>query len=157
MEVGVQAGATVVVAAAGMLLLAACNGGSSDAASTSAAPSSSTASPSASSASPSPTTPSPSATPTESPSGPGAKAAAFQLCGTALALSAGWIGQVSAEQLAEGRNAYADARDAYTDDGSGLLQKADAVVAAVDAQDTPKVITTAKELGTACRAFDPGT
>ncbi len=154
-----RAGATVAVAAAGVLLLAACNGGSTDTASTSAAPSSSSASPSASSASPSPTSTSPSAsaTPTVSPSGPGAKAAAFQLCGTALALSAGWIGQVSAEQLAEGRNAYADAREAYTDDGSGLLQKADAVVAAVDAQDTPTVITTAKALGTACRAFDPGT
>ena len=158
-EGAVRAGAMIVTAAAAALMLAACDsGGSPTATSSSAAPSASSTSASAS-PTPASTTPTASASASGSPtpSGPGGVVAAFQLCGTALALSAGWIGQVSAEQLAEGRNAYADARDAYTDDGSGLLQKADAVVAAVDAQDTPSVITTAKDLGAACREFNPGT
>jgi hypothetical protein len=141
-----------------VLLLAACGGGdatepSSSAPTTSASAASSSSAPTSSSAPPSPS----GTSPTSGPSGPGSIIAAFQLCGTALGLSAGWIGQVSAEQLAEGRNAYAEARDEYADDGSGLLQKADAVVAAVDAQNTPEVIRLAQELGTACQSVNPGT
>jgi hypothetical protein len=112
-------------------------------------------SPSSSSAEPTPSESSSSASASPSLDPELQKAAAFQLCGTVLALSAGFIGQVDDAQLAEGRTAVDDARAAYVDDGSGLLEKADAVIAAVDDGTAPKVITTSKELATACRTVAP--
>jgi len=84
-------------------------------------------------------------------------AAAFQLCGTSLALAAGFVGQVAPEQLNEGKVAVDAAREAYTDDGSGLLQIVDTLVTAVEDADSATVISSAQELGEACKAYTPGT
>jgi hypothetical protein len=135
-----------------VLVTSACSGTAEAPATSSSAPS---ASASSTSAQPSPSESSTSASPSPTLDPEAQKAAAFQLCGTVLALSAGFIGQVAPSQLEEGRVAVDAAREAYVDDGSGLLQKADAVIAAVDDATTPKVITTSQELAAACKGVAP--
>ncbi len=150
----ITAGALVLVAATG------CSSGgtptpTSSAPATSAAPSSSTPSST-------PTSASPSASPSEEPTaGPSStlppKLAAYQLCGTVLGLAAGFIGQIAPDQLDEGKKIAEQARADYVDDGSGLAQKADAVLDAVEFADQTKVVTSSKALADACKQVDPGT
>lgn len=154
---------TRAIAAAALLLLTvtACTGGT-DPVATSSAPGSS----SAAATSSAPASPSASDTPSETaseepPLGPTTSVppaiAAFQLCGTVLGLAAGFIGQVAPEQLAEGRTIAEQARAEYVDDGSGLAQKADAVLEAVEFADQAKVVSSARAFGDACQLVNPGT
>lgn len=154
---------TRAIAAAALLLVTvtACTGGA-DPVATSSAPGSS----SAAATSSAPATQSGSATPSETASeeptlGPTTSVppelAAFQLCGTVLGLAAGFIGQVAPEQLAEGKAIAEQARAEYVDDGSGLAQKADAVLDAVEFADQAKVVSSARIFGDACKLVDPGT
>lgn len=151
---------TAVVAGAAAALLAACGGSGSDAPSSSLAPPASTSAaptqPSASEPASSPTPSQTSQPPSLGPTIDTGTLAAFQLCGTSLALAAGFVGQVAPEQLAEGKAAVAAARAEYVDDGSGLLQLVDELVAAVEDADSATVITTAQKLGDVCKSFDPG-
>ena len=55
------------------------------------------------------------------------------------------------------RDAVAAARAEYVDDGSGLAQKADAVIDAVEFADQTKVVPAAKAFADACKSVDPGT
>jgi len=154
---------TRAIAAAALLLLTvtACTGGG-DPVATSSAPGST----SAAATSSAPATPSGSATPSESASeeptlGPTTSVppelAAFQLCGTVLGLAAGFVGQVAPEQLAEGKTIAEQARAEYVDDGSGIAQKADAVLEAVEFADQAKVVSSARVFGDACQLVNPGT
>jgi hypothetical protein len=146
----ITAGALVLVAATG------CSSGgtqsaTSSAPATSAEPSSST-----------PTSASPTASESEEPTaGPSStlppQLAAYQLCGTVLGLAAGFIGQIAPEQLDEGNKIAQQARAEYVDDGSGLAQKADAVLDAVEFADQTAVVTSSKALANACKQVDPGT
>lgn len=154
---------TAVVAGAAAALLAACGGGGggdAEAPSSSLAPPASTSAaptePPSSEPAPSPTQGQTSQPPSLGPTIDTGKLAAFQLCGTSLALAAGFVGQVAPEQLAEGKTAVAAARAEYVDDGSGLLQLVDELVAAVEDADSATVITTAQKLGEVCKSFDPG-
>lgn len=151
----------VAAAALVMLTAAACtsNGGTTASSSTPAAATSSAA---ASTPAPETTSASPSESATEEPTqGPSSTLpptlAAYQLCGTVLALAAGFVGQVAPEQLDEGRKVAEQARAEYTDDGSGLAQKADAVLDAVEFADLAKVTAASKAFADACRSVDPGT
>lgn len=74
-----------------------------------------------------------------------------------LALAAGFVGQVAPEQLDEGMAVAKQARSEYVDDGSGLAQKADAVIEAVEFADQTKVVPAAKAFADACKSVDPGT
>ncbi|MGD9956156.1 MAG: hypothetical protein AB7V23_08830 [Candidatus Nanopelagicales bacterium] len=74
-----------------------------------------------------------------------------------LALAAGFVGQIAPDQLDEGRKVAEQARAEYVDDGSGLAQKADAVLDAVEFADLAKVTASAKALADACSSVDPGT
>lgn len=146
-----------------MLTAAACTSGGGPAA-TSSAPAPTSASPSASptTSTPAPATSSASVTPSEEPTpGPSStlppELAAYQLCGTVLALAAGFVGQVAPEQLDEGMAVAKQARADYVDDGSGLAQKADAVIDAVEFADQTKVVPASKALAEACKSVDPGT
>ncbi len=154
--------ATRSIAGAALVLIAAtaCTSGGEPAATSSAPTSSSTTSVSSTptisaTESASPTTSS------EPPNGPSSSVppelAAFQLCGTVLGLAAGFIGQVAPDQLDEGRAIAEQARAEYVDDGSGLAQKADAVLAAVEFADQTKVVTSSKAFADACKAVNPGT
>lgn len=154
------------IAAAALLLLTAtaCTSGGEPAATSSAttpapAPSSSTAAPGSESASASASA---SETATgEATQGPTTtlppKLAAYQLCGTVLALAAGFVGQVAPDQLDEGRLVAEQARADYVDDGSGLAQKADAVLEAVEFADQTAVVTSSRAFADACTSVDPGT
>jgi hypothetical protein len=148
------AGALVLVAATG------CSSGGTPTA-TSSAPATS-AEPSSSTPSSIPTSASPSASASEEPTaGPSSalppQLAAYQLCGTVLGLAAGFIGQIAPEQLDEGNKIAQQARAEYVDDGSGLAQKADAVLDAVEFADQTAVVTSSKALANACKQVDPGT
>ena len=154
----ITAGALVLVAATG------CSSGAAPASTTSApatsaAPTASTPSGTPSST-PSSTSPSTSTAeePTASPTSTlPPRLAAYQLCGTVLGLAAGFVGQIAPEQLDEGKKIAQQARADYVDDGSGLAQKADAVLDAVEFADQKKVVTSAKALADACKQVDPGT
>jgi hypothetical protein len=150
----VTAGAAVLCG----ILLAGCSTDSPTPSPTTAStgPGASTSAP-AQPSSPGPTSAAPEPTGTLGPNLDANTAAAFQLCGTSLALAAGFVGQVAPEQLAEGKTAVAAAREAYTDDGSGLLQIVDTLLAAVEDADQATVITSAQELGDACQDYTPGT
>jgi hypothetical protein len=150
----ITAGALVLVAATG------CSSSGTPAA-TSSAPATS-AEPSSSTPSSTPTSASPTASESEEPTaGPSStlppQLAAYQLCGTVLGLAAGFIGQIAPEQLDEGKKIAEQARADYVDDGSGLAQKADAVLDAVEFADQTKVVTSSKALADACKQVDPGT
>ena len=155
-----------VIAAATVLLVTAtgCSGGgtpvaTSSAPATSAGPSTSptTSAPSDESTSAAPTT-SASEQPTAGPSSTlPPQLAAYQLCGTVLALAAGFVGQIAPEQLDEAQTVAQQSRDDYVDDGSGLAQKADAVLAAVEFADQTKVVSASKAFADACKQVDPGT
>lgn len=151
--------AALVAAGLCATLLAACGGGGDAAPSASLGTGASTSAPATQSAAPSPEPTSAAPEPSGSlgPTLDSNLAAAFQLCGTSLALAAGFVGQVAPEQLAEGRTAVEAARAGYVDDGSGLLQIVDQLLAAVDDADQATVITSAQELGEACQQYSPGT
>lgn len=150
----ITAGALVLVAGTG------CSSAATPAATTSAPPTS--AAPSPSTPSSTPTSASPSVSASEEPTaGPSStlppQLAAYQLCGTVLGLAAGFIGQIAPEQLDEGQKIAQQARAEYVDDGSGLAQKADAVLDAVEFADQTTVVTSSKALADACKQVDPGT
>lgn len=156
------------IAAAALLLLTAtaCTSGGEPAATSSAttpapAPSSSTAAPGSESASASASASASETATGEATQGPTTtlppKLAAYQLCGTVLALAAGFVGQVAPDQLDEGRLVAEQARADYVDDGSGLAQKADAVLEAVEFADQTAVVTSSRAFADACTSVDPGT
>lgn len=151
----------IAAAALVMLTAAACtsSGGTTASSSTPAATTSSAA---ASTPAPGTTSASPSESASEEPTqGPSStlppKLAAYQLCGTVLALAAGFVGQVAPDQLDEGMVVAKQARAEYVDDGSGLAQKADAVIEAVEFADQTKVVPASKTFADACKSVDPGT
>jgi len=74
-----------------------------------------------------------------------------------LALAAGFVGQIAPDQLDEGMAVAKQARAEYVDDGSGLAQKADAVIDAVEFADQTKVVPASKAFADACKSVDPGT
>jgi hypothetical protein len=145
-----------------LITATACTSGGEPAATSSAPTSSSTTSvsstPTTSASATEPSSPTASSEPTKGPSSSvPPELAAFQLCGTVLGLAAGFIGQIAPEQLDEGRAIAEQARAEYVDDGSGLAQKADAVLAAVEFADQTKVVATSKAFADACKAVNPGT